>query len=42
MTLKTVAIVLVLAATVVGGRLAMHGDVHRLLMKWMPALHGGR
>jgi hypothetical protein len=42
MTLKTVAIVLILAAAVVGGSLAMHGDGHRLLMKWLPAIHGNR
>jgi hypothetical protein len=36
------AIVLVLAALFVAGTLAMHGDGHRMLAKWLPAVHGGR
>jgi len=42
MTLKTVAIVLILAAAFVVATLAMHGQGHELLVKWMPAIHGGR
>jgi hypothetical protein len=42
MSLKVIAIVAILAALVVGGAVAMHGRGHELLMKWMPALHGGR
>jgi hypothetical protein len=37
---KTMVIVLVVAALFVTGTLAMHGRGHRLLAKWMPALHG--
>jgi hypothetical protein len=37
---QTVVIVLVLAALVVGGTLAMHGKGHKMLAKWMPAIHG--
>ena len=40
MSTKTLAIVLVVAALVVGGTLAMHGKGHRMLAKWMPAIHG--
>jgi hypothetical protein len=42
MSTKTMAIVLVLAALFVTGTLAMHGDGHRMLAKWLPTLHGGR
>ena len=40
MGMKALAIVLVVAALVVGGALAMHGKGHKMLAKWMPALHG--
>ena len=40
MRLQTLVIVLVLAALVVGGTLAMHGKGHKMLAKWMPAIHG--
>jgi hypothetical protein len=40
MGLKTLAIVVVAAALFVGGTLAMHGKGHKMLAKWMPALHG--
>lgn len=41
MTMKTLAIVLVVAAVFVSGVVAMHGKGHAALAKWMPALHGG-
>jgi hypothetical protein len=37
---KTLLIVLVAAALFVTAALAMHGRGHRLLAKWMPAIHG--
>jgi hypothetical protein len=40
MSTKTLAIVLVVAALIVGGTLAMHGKGHKMLAKWMPAIHG--
>ena len=42
MSSKAIAIVLVVAALVVGGTVAMHGKGHKLLARWLPALHGGR
>ena len=41
MTMKTLAIVLVVAALVMSGVLAMHGKGHAALAKWLPAMHGG-
>jgi hypothetical protein len=40
MRTQTLVVVLVLAALVVGGTLAMHGKGHKMLAKWMPAIHG--
>ena len=40
MGMKGLVIVLVVAALCVGGTLAMHGKGHKMLAKWMPALHG--
>ena len=40
MGLKAITIVVILAALCVTGILAMHGQGHRMLAKWMPALHG--
>jgi hypothetical protein len=42
MSLKVFAIVAIVVALFVGAVLAMHGQGHEVLMKWMPALHGGR
>ena len=39
---KALIAILVLTALFIGGVLAMHGQGHHLLMKWMPALHGSR
>ena len=39
---KTLIAIVVLTALFIGGVLAMHGQGHEFLMKWMPALHGGR
>ena len=39
---KTLIAIVVLTALFIGGVLAMHGQGHQFLMKWMPALHGGR
>ncbi len=41
MAVKTLIVVLVVAALCVCGTLAMHGKGHKMLAKWMPALHGG-
>ena len=40
MGLKTLVVVLVVAALCVGGTLAMHGKGHKMLAKWLPAIHG--
>ena len=40
MSMRIWVIWIVVAAAVVGGALAMHGHGHRMLAKWMPALHG--
>ena len=40
MGMKALVIVLVVAACVVCGTLAMHGRGHKMLAKWMPAIHG--
>jgi hypothetical protein len=37
---QTLVIVLVVTALVLGGTFAMHGKGHRMLAKWLPALHG--
>ena len=37
---RTLLIVLVFAALFVAVTLAMHGDGHAMLAKWMPAIHG--
>ena len=41
MTMKTLAIVLIVAGLLVAGVLAMHGKGHAALAKWMPSIHGG-
>lgn len=40
MRTQTLVIVLVVAVAVVAGTLVMHGKGHKMLAKWMPALHG--
>jgi hypothetical protein len=40
MRTQTLVIVLVVAVAVVAGTLAMHGKGHKMLAKWMPAIHG--
>jgi len=40
MSTKALVIVLIVAAVFIGGVLAMHGKGHRMLAKWMPAIHG--
>ena len=37
---KTLMVVLVVAALCVAGTFAMHGKGHKMLAKWMPAIHG--
>jgi hypothetical protein len=37
---KTLMVVLAVAAMCVAGTVAMHGKGHKMLAKWMPALHG--
>jgi hypothetical protein len=41
MRARTLIVVLVAAALFVGGTLAMRGGGHRMLAKWLPAMHGG-
>jgi hypothetical protein len=41
MTARTFAFVVVLAALVAAGVVAMHGKGHAALARWMPSLHGG-
>jgi hypothetical protein len=41
MSIKALALVLVAAAVIVFGVLAMHGKGHAALAKWMPSIHGG-
>ena len=41
MTAKTFALVVVLAALLAAGVVAMHGKGHAVLARWMPSLHGG-
>ena len=38
---RTLVIVLILVAVIVTATLAMRGEGHRMLAKWMPAIHGG-
>jgi hypothetical protein len=38
---KTAVVVLVIAATLLAGIVAMHGKGHRALRRWLPAIHGG-
>jgi hypothetical protein len=40
MRTQTWVIVLVVAALFMTATLAMHGKGHKMLAKWMPALHG--
>jgi hypothetical protein len=42
MRAKTLVIWLAVVVVFVGATLAMRGEGHRVLAKWMPALHGGR
>lgn len=42
MSAKTLVIWIVAVAAFVGMTFAMRGDGHRLLAKWLPAMHGGR
>ena len=41
MRTRTIVIWVVLAAAFVAGTLAMRGEGHRMLARWMPAMHGG-
>jgi hypothetical protein len=41
MTGKTLALVVVLAALLAAGVVAMHGKGHAALARWLPSLHGG-
>ena len=41
MSAKAVVVVLVAAAVFFCGIVAMHGKGHRMLAKWIPAIHGG-
>jgi preprotein translocase subunit SecG len=41
MSTKALVAILIAAAILIGGVLAMHGKGHRLLARWMPAIHGG-
>jgi hypothetical protein len=41
MQVRTVVIWLAVVAVVIAGTLAMRGEGHRMLAKWMPSMHGG-
>lgn len=41
MQVRTLVIWLVVVAAVIAGTLAMRGEGHRMLVKWLPAMHGG-
>ena len=41
MQVRTLVIWVAVVAVVVAGTLAMRGGGHRMLAKWMPAMHGG-
>jgi hypothetical protein len=41
MSIKTLALVLLVAALCVAGVLAMHGKGHAAIARWLPSLHGG-
>ena len=41
MTSKTLAVVLITAALVLSGIVAMHGKGHAAIAKWLPSMHGG-
>ena len=41
MRVRTLVIWLVVVTAVVAGAFAMRGEGHRMLAKWMPAMHGG-
>jgi hypothetical protein len=38
---KTAVVVLVIAAALLAGIVAMHGNGHAALRKWLPTIHGG-
>jgi hypothetical protein len=42
MAVRTLVIWVGVVAVVVGLTLAMRGEGHRMLARWMPAIHGGR
>jgi hypothetical protein len=42
MTSKTTVIVLIVAALLIVAAVAMRGHGHGRLMRWLPAIHGGR
>jgi len=41
MTTKAFVVVLLLAAVLAAGIVAMHGKGHAAIARWMPSLHGG-
>jgi len=41
MTIRAFVIVLLVAAFVAAGIVAMHGKGHAAIARWMPSLHGG-
>jgi hypothetical protein len=42
MTTKAFVILLLVAALVAAGIVAMHGKGHAAVARWMPSLHGGQ
>lgn len=41
MTIKAFTLVVVLAALLAAGVIAMHGKGHAALARWLPSIHGG-
>jgi hypothetical protein len=42
MSAKVLIVVVMVTAVCLGGIVALHGHGHKLLAKWIPAIHGGR
>jgi len=42
MTAKTTVTILLVAALLIAGAIAMHGRGHQLLARWLPQIHGHR
>ena len=41
MRTQTLVVVLIVVTALFAGAIAFHGQGHRLIRRWLPAIHGG-